>query len=66
MGWDRGTRIVGDEGYGPTIIEITAVGDRCILAKTISHNGEVPHYAGYEATWSLEFRDWRKVENHGR
>jgi len=39
-GWKVGTRIVGDEGYGPTVIEITAIGEEAVLAKCISHNGE--------------------------
>ena len=58
-GWVVGTRLVGDEGNGPTIIEITAVGEREILAKPISHNG-IPDRAG-EGIWSLSYRDWQVV-----
>lgn len=56
MGWQPGTRLAGDEGYGVTIIEITAVGERGILAKEISHAGE-PH-DGREYNWTLTCRDW--------
>ena len=40
-GWVAGTRLVGDEGYGPTVIEITAVGRDGVLAVEISHNGKL-------------------------
>ena len=56
-GWGPGTRLVGDEGYGPTVIEITAVGERMILAKTISHDGKPQ--PGRENSWTLDCRDWR-------
>jgi hypothetical protein len=55
-GWGPGTRLVGDEGYGPTVIEITAIGSDDILAKMISHNGEPCN--GVENKWGLEHRDW--------
>ena len=53
MGWGPGTHIVGDEGYGPTTITITAVGQEGILAKADGRD---------EKTWTLECRDWRLVE----
>jgi len=59
-GWIVGTRLVGDEGWGPTVIEITAVGEENILAKTISHNGNVPEW-GRETTWTLDCRDWQEI-----
>jgi hypothetical protein len=58
-GWARGTRLVGDEGYGPTVIEITAVGDRSILAKALSRNGKPTD--SYESLWTLDCRDWKEV-----
>ena len=58
-GWGPGTRLVGDEGYGPTVIEITAIGERCLLAKLISHNG-IPDPC-WESLWTLTCRDWREV-----
>lgn len=57
-GWGPGTRLVGDEGYGPTVIEITAVGDESILAKRISHNGQ-PSTWPFENMWTLEYRPWQ-------
>lgn len=58
-GWGPGTRLVGDEGYGPTVIEITAVGESGILAKSISHNGEPGDE--HEARWTLSCREWQEV-----
>lgn len=63
-GWKVGTRLVGDEGYGPTVIEITAIGESTLLAKTISHNG-VDERNPRESTWTLEFREWREVPSAG-
>ena len=61
-GWAVGTRRVGDEGYGPTVIEITAIGEECILAKTISHNGDTSKpFGNSETLWSLAHRDWKVV-----
>lgn len=59
-GWQPGTRLAGDEGYGVTVIEITAIGERNILAKAISHDGK-PLSPVYESTWDLSCRKWRKV-----
>jgi hypothetical protein len=56
-GLTPGTRLVGDEGYGPTVIEITALGERKVLAKTISHNGRSP-IDPVEGSWTLSCRDW--------
>ena len=54
MGWGIGTRIVGDEGYGPTTITITAVGqERSILAKADGRD---------ESRWTLEHRDWQLAD----
>lgn len=59
-GWGPGTRLVGDEGYGPTVIEITAVGHDHILAIPVSDNGK-PSYRPYENSWTLECRDWKEI-----
>ena len=59
-GWDVGTVLVGDEGYGPTIIQITALGERNLLAKGVSHNGK-PLKHDRESCWTLECRDWAEV-----
>jgi len=61
-GWGAGTRLVGDEGFGPTIIEITAIGERTVLAKTITHNGEEPKFWSRESSWDLSGRNWKLVE----
>lgn len=50
--WGPGTRLVGDEGHGPTVIEITGVGKNAILA--IALDQERPH----EHVWTLRYRDW--------
>jgi hypothetical protein len=60
-GWKAGTHLVGDEGYGPTVIVITAVGEDSILARRISGNGKP--VAGYESTWTLSCRDWQEVQS---
>jgi hypothetical protein len=62
-GWSVGTQLVGDEGAGPTVIQITAIGERCILARTLSHNGRRATYRD-EGLWSLDCRDWQERE-HG-
>lgn len=55
-GWGPGTRIVGDEGYGPLTIEITAVGVHSILARCVVPGGD-----SAEQMWHLDCRDWVKV-----
>lgn len=58
-GWKVGQRLVGDEGYGPTTIEITAIGERNILAKTVgTPRGDD---IGSEHLWSLDHRDWKQT-----
>lgn len=57
-GWGPGTKIVGDEGYGPCTIEITAVGVYSILARCVE-----PHGSEYEQMWHLDGRDWKKCES---
>lgn len=63
-GWKVGDRLVGDEGYGPTVIEITAIGWFEILAMQISHtdtSGETLHLEYREGSWCLEDREWELV-----
>jgi len=62
-GWIPGTRLVGDEGYGPTVIEITAIGHYSILAVTISHDGKPG--GRHESSWTLAYRDWKVIEGDG-
>jgi len=58
-GFKVGDRLAGNDGYGVTVIELTAIGERSILAKTISHNGESRH--GWECIWTLSRRDWEEA-----
>lgn len=60
-GFKVGDLLAGDEGYGVTVIRITAIGVRSILAERISHAGK-PLGSEYESLWSLSCRDWEKVE----
>lgn len=55
-GWGPGTRLAGDEGHGPVVIEVTAVGEERILAKVISCGGQPED--GTEHEWTLKMRDW--------
>lgn len=63
-GWRVGTRLIGDEGYGPTVIEITAIGETRILAKEISHNGKPSDRC--EGDWTLSCRDWQALPERTR
>ena len=57
-GWTAGTHLVGDEGYGPTVIRLTAIGEEAILARAVMLDGQpIPRH---EATWTLACRDWRE------
>jgi hypothetical protein len=60
-GWTVGTRLVGDEGYGPTVIEITAIGEKRVLAKQISEDRH-PHQTP-EGHWTFSCRDWQIVKS---
>jgi hypothetical protein len=55
-GWVPGTRLVGDE----TVIQITAIGERYVLCKLISHEGETVEHQ-IESTWTLSCRNWKKI-----
>lgn len=58
-GWKPGTLLAGDEGYGVTVIRITAVGEEGILARAVSHDGV--SMTRREAPWTLRCRNWRKA-----
>lgn len=64
-GWGPGTVIYSDEGEGPTVIEITRLGTKTMLARVISFNGRLPTF-GTERAWSLSRRDWREAEGCNR
>lgn len=59
-GWTVGTRLVGDEGYGPTVIRLTYISDQNVLAVKESHKG-IPDKRGEESTWTLQCRDWKEL-----
>lgn len=59
-GWRAGTRLAGSDHLGATVIKITAVGQRVLLARTISQNHHPAAY-GYERSWRLSDRDWYEV-----
>lgn len=58
-GWGPGTLLAGDEGYGVTVIRITAVGEDGIMARAIEHDGKPIECS--EGGWTLFCRRWRKV-----
>lgn len=58
--WTPGTKLAGDEGFGVTIIRVTALGEKNILAERELSNGKTPAWR-YESVQNLHDRDWRKV-----
>jgi hypothetical protein len=54
-GWTVGTVLQGDEGFGPSTIVITAIGECTVLAKHVDDD------KFGESTWDLSFRDWKRV-----
>lgn len=62
MGWAPGDKLVGDEGYGPTVIHITALGVSTLLAVVVSRNGK-PERGQTETIWTLSARDWTVVDD---
>lgn len=52
-GWDVGTRLIGDEGRGPTTITITAIGNEAVLARADDSDKD--------RSWSLACRDWQAL-----
>lgn len=60
-GWTVGTRLVGDEGYGETMIEITAIGRQNVLAVTVAGIGYTPDVE-FESSWAFSCRNWRVVD----
>ena len=55
-GWVVGTRLVGSDGHGWTVIEITAIGRFNVLASRVNENGTL---TPDESAWHLEGRRWR-------
>lgn len=57
-GFKAGDIIVGNEGYGDTIIELTAIGRKFVLAIPLAHDGNAASSCR-ESIWGLDIRDWR-------
>lgn len=66
-GWGPGTLIAGDEGYGETVLRITAVGESMVLARMVQTGRQDWEAdwdlteADWEADWDLTWRDWHEV-----
>ena len=59
-GWGVGDILEGDEGHGPSRIEITAIGEELFLCKWDSNcDGTYPH--GECGDTILSNREWKKV-----
>lgn len=58
MNWDVGQTLIGHDVCGPSVIQITAIGERYVLAKTIFPDQRS------EITWVLNSRDWQPVETY--
>lgn len=59
-GWNVGTVLVGDEGYGPEKIKITAIGESSMLARRIE-NQRGEQVEDSEGTWTLSYREWKSA-----
>lgn len=59
-GWEVGDVLVGAEGCVFEHIQITAIGEQKILARSFMRNG-IPVDSD-EASWTLICRNWRRVK----
>lgn len=57
MGWEVGTVIAGNEGYGTTAMEITAIGEEKVLTKFVYKDGS----QSSEHTWTHVCRHWKQI-----
>ena len=58
-GWTIGDILEGVEPEVTETIEITAIGEACILARRLTRDGEAAPDG--EAQWTLASRTWTKV-----
>ena len=56
-GWKVGTILEGDEGRGTDRIEITAIGEQAVLAKSVDGSWSVEHL------WDVGSREWKEVRD---
>lgn len=57
-GWGIGTRLVGDEGYGPTVIRLTYFTEKGGLIAVAESRNDQPSNES-ESFWTLRNREWR-------
>lgn len=60
LGGKVGTKLIGTDECGTDVIEITAIGEKTILAKCVEKNGKP--WDGHEGSWTLTLRDWKVKE----
>jgi hypothetical protein len=60
-GFKVGNYLSADEGFGETVILLTAIGERSILAREISHKGKPVPYSD-DVSWTLSCRDWNLLK----
>jgi hypothetical protein len=60
-GWTIGDILEGDEGYGPQLIKITAVGEERFLCRWNYQKGKGWERESGQTT--LSCREWRKVSS---
>jgi len=61
LGGKLGSKLIGDEGFGPEIIVITAIGEENVLARRLTDtNGNLVNVP--ESFWTLHYRDWKLLE----
>ena len=59
-GWKIGTKLAGEGMNGTAIIVITAIGEKCVLAKMVAENGTA--CVCCECEWGLTYCEWQEVE----
>lgn len=59
-GWGVGTFLIGDEGYGPAVIEIRYVSDAVLVCRSHARGGKEVKFLD-EHSWTLSCRDWEEV-----
>ena len=59
QGWGVGTLLAGDDGYGETVLRLTAMGESIVVARCVCLQGR--RVERPEAAWSLQYRPWREV-----
>ena len=58
-GWTVGDILEGDDGFGPSRIKITAIGEELFLCRW--KNMDTPEWENESGNTTLRLREWRKV-----